>query len=205
MGLASLTVAFASSATTVLNVGLSSQDVLGEVVLNGVYTAPSGGQETRDLAMINQLVGIYNGTIVQAAPYYLSANNFGSPPLPQAVTTGDVITPNTGIHFAADGNVTITLTSSYQYLIAAYDGKNAGAVVWDISGLQAGTTIEFTRYAQPNASGTDLVDGTSASQYGITTWSLFNPGTARVPDGGSTVALMGAGLAGLALLRRKLC
>ena len=124
-----------------LNVPLASSYVVGDVVINKTYAVPSGGQETRDLFMINQLVSIYNGS-TPATPYFRSANTFGST-LPTAVTTGDVITPAGGISYATDGNVTITLRSAYTYLIAAYDGPNGGAVVWDISGIAAGTTIEL--------------------------------------------------------------
>jgi VPDSG-CTERM motif len=76
----------------------------------------------------------------------------------------------------------------------------SGAVLWDIAGLAAGTTIDIPAYAQPTASGTDLMEG----KYQITTWSLFNPGSSSVPDGRTTVALLGAVLSGLALIRRKL-
>lgn len=190
----------ASANTINLNVGLSSQYVLGEAIFNGDNSlVPSGGQETRDLTMVNSLVHIYNGTLVQSAPYVLSANDFGAPPLPDANPTGDVVTPASGISYdPISGDVTITLGSAYQYLIAAYDGKNSGAVVWDIGGIAAGTTLEFPRYAQPNSGGTDLVTG----QYGITTWSLFNP-TTSVPDGGSTVLLLGAALSVMGLIRRR--
>ena len=190
-------------ATTTLNAGLSSAYVLGEVIFNGDNSlVPSGGQETRDLTMVNQLVGIYNGTTSQALPYYLSANNFGAPPLASAVATGDVITSAGGISLAADGNVTITLGSGFKYLIAAYDGNNSGAIVWDISGIAAGTTLELPNNVLPNAGGTDLMSG---DKYGMTTWSLFNSGTVthnNVPDGGSTMALLGLAMFGIGSVRR---
>jgi hypothetical protein len=150
--------------------------------------------------MVNTLVGMYNLGTPSAAPYFVSGNSFATP-LPSAVTPGDIITPKGGISFTPDGQqVVITIGSGFKYLIAAYDGQNSGAVVWDIAGLAAGTTIDIPAYAQPTASGTDLTDG----QYQITTWSLFNPGSSSVPDGGTTVMLLGAALSGLALIRRKL-
>lgn len=67
--------------------------VLGEVIFNGDRSlVPSGGQEARDLTMVSQLVGIYNGTIAQVPPYFLSAHSFGSTPLPMVETVADVIT-----------------------------------------------------------------------------------------------------------------
>lgn len=186
-------------ATTMLDVGLSSPLVVGEVI---PQISGGGGQEARDLTMLNTVVADYNAGSA-TAPYFISGNSFVKP-LPTATTVGDVITPLSGISFAADGNVTITIGTGYHYLIAAYDGQNSGAVVWDIDSLAAGTTIEIPRYAYPNAAGNDLVNGQATGQYGITTWSLFSPAGGSVPDGGTTVLLLGAALSGLGLIRRKM-
>jgi len=184
-------------ADTILNVGLSSPLVIGEVIPQ-VLSPP--GQEARDLAMANTLIGMYNSGSPSAAPYFVSGNSFATP-LPPAVTTGDMITPFTGMTLSTS-QVIINVGSGFKYLIAAYDGQNAGAVLWDISGLPAGTIIDIPRYAQPTAGGTDLV--ADAGQFQVTTWSMFNPGTTSVPDGGTTVVLLGAALSGLGLVRRKL-
>ena len=186
-------------AATILDVGLSSPLVVGEVIPQ-VLSPP--GQEARDLSMANTLIGMYNSGTPSAAPYFISGNSFAMP-LPAAVTTGDIITPIGGINFSGT-QVVINIGSGFKYLIAAYDGQNSGAVLWDISGLPAGTIIDIPRYALPNASGTDLVNGASAEKYGITTWSMFNPGTTNVPDGGTTVVLLGLALSGMGLIRRKL-
>jgi hypothetical protein len=186
-------------ADTILNVGLSSPLVLGEVIPQ-VLSPP--GQEARDLAMVNTLVGMYNSGSPSAAPYFVSGNSFATP-LPLAVTTGDIITPFGGINIVGS-QVIINIGSGFRYLLAAYDGQNSGAVLWDISSLPAGTILDIPRYALPNGAGTDLLNGSTAEKYQITTWSMFNPGTTNVPDGGSTVMLLGAALSGLALVRRKL-
>lgn len=185
------------AATITLDVSKTSSYVLGDVIpgLTG------GGQEGRDQTMVNQLVGIYNGTISPAAPYFLSGNNFGST-LGQAITTGDIVTAAGGIVKAQDGNATLTLGSGFTYLIAQYDGPNGGAVVWDIAGLASSTILEFPWYAQPDAAGDDLEPG----QYGISTWTLFDAGPVppRTHDSGATALLLGAALFGLGLIRRKL-
>jgi hypothetical protein len=121
------------------------------------------------------------------------------------MTTGDIITPAGGINFTPDNlQVVITIGSGFKYLLAAYDGQNSGAVLWDISGLPAGTILDIPAFALPNAAGTDLVNGADPLKFGITTWSMFSPGTTSVPDGGTTVVLLGAALSGLGLVRRKL-
>lgn len=185
-------------ADAILNVGLSSPLVIGEVIPQ-VLSPP--GQEARDLAMTNTLIAMYNSGAPSAAPYFLSGNIFPTP-LPAAVTTGDIITPIGGITFSGT-QVVINVGSGFHYLIAAYDGQNSGAVLWDISSIAAGTIIDIPRYAEPNAGGTDLINGASDEKYGITTWSMFNP-TTSVPDGGTTVMLFGVALSGLGLVRRKL-
>ena len=44
----------------------------------------------------------------------------------------------------------------------------------------------------------------TGNQNGLSGYTRYNPGTTTVPDGGATVALIGAGLTGLGLIRRKL-
>jgi hypothetical protein len=184
-------------ADTILNVGLNSPLVIGEVI---PHTLIPPGQEARDLAMTNTLIGMYNSGSPSAAPYFMSGNSFATP-LPTAVTTGDIITPFGGINTSGSQAI-INIGSGFRYLLASYDGKNSGAVLWDISGLAAGTIIDIPRYAQPNANGTDLV--ADAAKYQITTWSMFNPGGPSVPDGGTTVLLLGAALSVLGMARRYL-
>ena len=119
------------------------------------------------------------------------------------MTTGDIITPFGGITLSGS-QVIINTGAGFHYLIAAYDGQNSGAVLWDISGLAPGTIIDIPAFALPNAGGTDLVNGADAQKFGITTWSMFNPQTPSVPDGGTTVVLFGTALSGLGLIRRRL-
>ena len=184
-------------ADTILNVGLSSPLVIGEVIPQ-VLSPP--GQEARDLAMANTLIGMYNSGSPSAAPYFVSGNTFATP-LPAAVTTGDIITPFGGINISGP-QVIINIGSGFNYLLAAYDGQNSGAVLWDISGLPAGTIIDIPGYAKPTAGGTDLVADASNTE------SRLGPCSTReatsVPDGGTTVLLLGAGLSALGMVRRFL-
>jgi hypothetical protein len=186
-------------ADTILNVGLSSPLVIGEVIPQPLFPP---GQEARDLAMANTLITMYNNGSPSASPYFVSGNSFPTP-LPAAVTTGDIITPFGNITLSGSQAI-INIGSGFRYLVAAYDGQNSGAALWDISGLAAGTIIDIPRYARPNAAGTDLVNGEEFLQFQITTWSMFNPGGPSVPDGGTTVLLLGAGLSALGMVRRFL-
>ena len=105
----------------------------------------------------------------------------------------------------ADGTYAyITLTGpGYGYLVAKYDGpnSNAGAEVWDIAGIAAGTTLQIPEFANVNSTSGDLQAGT---YFQITSWTLLNPSTSNVPDGGLTLVMLGSALSGLAIFRRKL-
>jgi hypothetical protein len=104
-----------------------------------------------------------------------SNNDFG--PLPTAV-------------FALNGTgTTIDLGNGtlYSYLFAKYDGPNYGAEVWYVGNLSGIITIAAT-----------------AGGYGLSGWTLFGPGGQGVPDGGTTVMLLGAAFGALGLARRFL-
>ena len=83
----------------------------------------------------------------------------------------------------------INLGSGYLYLLAKYDGPNYGSVVWYVGGL------------------TGLIDiPDKADKYGLSHTYLFNQnGTPPngVPDGGSTVMLLGSALVCIGALRRR--
>lgn len=216
---ACLTLTGTRATAITLNVGLSDPYALGVVVYNPQQGA--GGQAATDQGVAGTFVDMYNGTITVNpyvvpsgfnnvdSTYTLSGNNFGAPPLTAPSLSGNVIASGVG---SGAGNVQtvniggvdyaeITLGASglaagYGYLVARYDGQNSGTEVWDISGL-ANVTLYFPEYAQP--SGTDLITG----KYQITSWTLFNPNTPSVPDGGSTALLLGAALSLLGLVHRK--
>ena len=50
-------------------------------------------------------------------------------------------------------------------------------------------------------SGTITIPGVDG-QYGLSGWTLFGPGGQGVPDGGTTVMLLGAALSALGMARR---
>jgi hypothetical protein len=109
---------------------------------------------------------------------YRTTNTFGS--LPTASATGAVSGTGTTINLNTLGTFT--------YLFAKYDGQNDNSVVWNISGLTGILTIP--------------ADGPLG--YGLSGWILFGPGTPGVPDGGTTVMLLGAALGALGMARRAL-
>ena len=76
----------------------------------------------------------------------------------------------------------------YSYLFAKYDGPNDLSQVWYVGDLSGIITIP--------------ADGPLG--YGLSGWILFGPGGNGVPDGGTTVMLLGAALGALGMARRFL-
>jgi len=106
-----------------------------------------------------------------------STNTFGS--LPMASATGSMSGTGTTINLGL---------STFTYLFAKYDGQNDNSVVWNISGL----------------SGTLTIPAFGPGGYGLSGWILFGPGAPGVPDGGTTVMLLGMALGALGMARRYL-
>jgi hypothetical protein len=191
---------FAQSANAILEMTYndgsnhSSQYLIGTVIPG----TQSGGQAQRDAAMTNALLAMGLGGQSSGSPLYSrSFNNFGS--LPPATTAGAV--PVTNIPNGTTP-VTVNLGTGYQYLVVAYDGPNGGVAVFNVAGLTG--TVDLYRYAKPRANGNLL--GSNVAQQGyfkMTGWTLLNP-TGAVPDGGTTVMLLGAALGALSITRRFL-
>ena len=106
-----------------------------------------------------------------------TTNLFGS--LPTATDVGSVSGTGTSVDLGG---------GTFTYLFAKYDGPNDLSQVWNISGL----------------TGTITIPGFGPNGYGLSGWILFNPGGGGVPDGGTTVMLLGAALGALGMARRFL-
>lgn len=179
--------------------GGSSQYLLGTVIPG----TQSGGQVNRDVLMTNQLVGMalgQQGTFIVNGDsgLYSRSFNFGSPP---AATAGGAAFA-TGIQ---DGTtpVTVSLGTGFQYLVVAYDGPQGSVAVFNVAGLTG--SVDLYRYAKPDGTTGNLIGSNVAAQGFklMTGWTLLNP-TGAVPDGGTTVMLLGAALGTLGMARRYL-
>jgi hypothetical protein len=139
------------------------------------FGIPSGDADRT--AYVNHLIGMALGSQDDALGQHFTRSNNDFGPLPTAV-------------FALNGTSTsIDLGAGglYTYLFAKYDGPNFGAEVWYVGDLSGIITIPAT-----------------AGGYGLSGWTLFGPGTPGVPDGGTTVMLLGAALGSLGVARRFL-
>jgi hypothetical protein len=99
--------------------------------------------------------------------------------------------PNADANIVAQGTTTtINLGAGgvYTYLFAKYDGQNDFSQVWYVG----------------NLSGTLTIPADGPLGHGLSGWILFGPGTPGVPDGGTTVMLLGTALGALGMARRFL-
>ena len=85
-----------------------------------------------------------------------------------------------------------TNVSGYAYVLAKYDGQNAGYVLFNVAAY--GNTIPGT--SEP------IWTNTQGNGYGLSHFTGY--GSTSVPDGGMTLMLLGGGLVGLETLRRRL-
>jgi protein with PEP-CTERM/exosortase system signal len=136
------------------------------------------GPVAQRTALVNHMIGMALSTSNRFSGHvvFRDGNNFG--PLP-----GPAV-------FALTGHGTnITIGSgTYSYLLAQY-GTEIDSVgqAWYIGNLSGDITIPATT-------------GTMR----LTRWKLFGPGVPGVPDGGTTVMLLGAALVALGMAQRFL-
>ena len=137
------------------------------------FGIPSGDQDRTNY--VNHLIGMGLGTQDDFSGQHFtrSNNNFGT--LSTAVWAANGT--STSINLGAVG--------TYTYLFAKYDGPNYGSEVWYVGDLSGIITIPAT-----------------AGGYGLSGWTLFTSGGQGVPDGGTTVMLLGAALSALGMARR---
>jgi hypothetical protein len=140
------------------------------------FGIPSGDSDR--LTYVNHLIGMALGTddFADGQHYFRSNNAFS--PLPTAVLAGHVNGTSTTINLGS---------GLYSYLFAKYDGPNYGSEVWYVGDL----------------SGIIHIPG-NFGQYGLSGWTLFGPGGQGVPDGGTTLMLLGAAVGALDMARRFL-
>jgi hypothetical protein len=91
---------------------------------------------------------------------------------------------------SSDGITSIDIDiTGFAYIKLAWDGKDQFYFVGDETGVQTFDSTVFNQNNQPQA---------------LSHYALFNPGGNGVPDGGSTVALLGVALGGIEAMRRMI-
>ena len=167
------------NASAVTNLTIGDTNTIGYVY----FGIPSGDVDRQ--TYVNDLIAFYNsgcasGTDCGTAhgqDYFMvnGSPHFGAT-LPNAIWAMN----GTGT------SIDLGTMGTFNYLFAKYDGPNQGSVVWYVGNLTS-----FTIPTQWNG-------------YGLSGWTLFGPGGAGAPDGGTTVMLLGAALGALGMARRFL-
>jgi len=162
-------------ADAMLTTDMTSAQALGDI-LPGI---PTGDADITQY--VNNMIGLGLGgsdTVTingQTNTVNRSMNNFGTLPNAQLSSRGGPLDP---INLGSTAGV-------YLYLFAKYDGPNQGSFVWYVGNLTGMITIPQTW-----------------NGYGLSGWALFTGPGGPVPDGGTTVMLLGAALGALGVVRR---
>ncbi len=148
---------------------------------------------TVDTAELNDILANYypqrNGTYSVTDPawgnsttYAITINYLGSLPTSATLSGGGSAS---GTTFTLDLG-----SSTYDFLMVKWDNRD---VFYDLRGESGELTIV-----------NDLVSNSNGQLQGVSHYQLFNESGNNVPDGGSTMVLLGSALSGFALIRRKL-
>jgi hypothetical protein len=170
-----------ASALTILTIGDLNE-------LGTLKPSEPAGNDQRTL-YVNTMIGLGLGgsTHVIIGPHdnlvTRSNNDFGALPGPAVLALNG--TGNTNIDLG-DGTL-------YSYLLAKYDGPNGASEVWFVGGMAGLVDIPSFGFGPAGT-----------TKYGLSGWTLFGPGVPGVPDGGTTVMLLGAALGALGMARRFL-
>jgi VPDSG-CTERM motif len=168
--------AFPKPLPPTINLTIGDEHALGVVEGN----IPPGEGVRRNF--VNHLIEMALGSHDQAFGRDFSRSNNSFSLLPQAVLAGHVNGTGTTVNLGS---------GLYTYLFANYEGDRQhsdSAEVWYVGNLSGVITI-------PGIFGMNSLSG----------WTLFGPGVGGVvPDGGTTVMLLGAALGALGVVRRFL-
>ena len=152
--------------------------------LGTVYNGIPSGDADRTL-YVNYLIGLAPGTGIGSPVPGAGGQHY------TRSLDNPILSYPTAI-FGMDGtgtSINLGVLGSYTYLFAKYDGPNAGSEVWYVGNLSGAITIPANGLFEDHY------------HYGLSGWTLFTGGTPSVPDGGSTLMLLGSALAGIGLIR----
>ena len=120
----------------------------------------------------------------------ITYNSLNSSSLPTPTT----VAGQTGLTGGTGGNSISLNVTGYDYLFFHWGGQNSG---WVQAFYVGGSTGDFS--FNSSAIGT----GSGPSVGGLSFYSFYGPTTNSVPDGGTTIMMLGATLSGLSLMVRR--
>lgn len=174
-----LMLAFTPNAHAVTNLNFS--DAVGTV------TPGAPADEAAEASYINFMIALGLGQSGTFDGQTITRSNNVFANLPTANATG-AVRNNSPVNNNGLVHIDLGAVGTYSYLYAKYDGQNDLTQVWYVGDLGGEITIPFE-----GPSGHDM------SHY-----TLFVAGGNGVPDGGTTVMLLGTALGALGMARRFL-
>jgi hypothetical protein len=153
------------------------------VIVLGTVDPASPANFDAEFGYVGNLVKMANGVILDD-PYSNDGKTFDLLNNPIAILPTPVAL---GAVDVEDWNEAVNVPAGFQYALGKYGNID---VIWYLGGEA------FTLPKNGSATGAGVGGG-------ISHYTLLKATTTNVPDGGATVALMGLGLAGLGLVRRK--
>lgn len=177
----------------VLNAGATPIPPVVDLATYGVgYYTPTALGAANNVGYVQDLISVYNGGSPTFAPgeTYTVSQGANTPSSPLGKPLAFVNSPNGGNAGNNKTSDTITLATASTYLVCQWDGPNGGDAVYYIAGLSGQIDLEN--------------DLPNKSQYGLSGyWYVSASEPANVPEGTSTVVLLGAALTGLSLIRSR--
>jgi hypothetical protein len=177
-----------------LAVGMSSSALaisINDPGIAGTVTDGAPSSIADEVVYVNTLLGLGANvtTTIAGELYKTSSTDYN----------GTVVEAGAMKKNATDAGFSLTV-SGFDWILAKYDGLNGGSILFYVGG----GTLVLPSTSEP------LWTNPAGQGYGISHWTGFGPSTPppppppSVPDAGSTMALFGAALGGLGLMRRKL-
>jgi hypothetical protein len=150
-------------------------------------TTPGGGSESEEASYINFMISLGLGGEGDFSNQHItrSTNVFAN--LPTASAVG-AVKNESPVNDNGVVNIDLGAVGTYSYLFAKYDGQNDVSVVWYVGDLGGLITIPFI----------------GPGGHALSHYTLFLGSGGQVPDGGTTVMLLGTALGALGMARRFL-
>jgi hypothetical protein len=152
----------------------------------GTVTPGAPASEAQEASYINFMIGLGLGQSDTFDGQTITRSNNVFANLPTANATG-AVRNNSPVNDNGLVHIDLGAVGTYSYLYAKYDGQNDLTQVWYVGDLGGEITIPFEG---PNG-------------HAISHYTLFVAG-GQVPDGGTTVMLLGTALGALGMARRFL-
>jgi hypothetical protein len=176
---AALVAALGLIGTTAFGLTINSDGVVGTIE----HVTPGGGvSEAQEAVWLQYLLNLDNGMVNHVFGGMIYNTRTEDPEYAGTIDDASYWKDDTGA---------LGVPAGWEWVLAKYDGPNAGYVVWFLDGA----AVDLPAYPW------ELWGNQNQEGYELSHFTVFN--SIGVPDGGATVLLLGASLAALGLMLRS--